>query len=307
VFVLTVGIANVIGCQYSTTSGQTPVVWNQKVRIGDSVAFGISSNGLGLTDDPALGSWGSRPGANPSRLSKDNVKVRLTPPTGPVQDVSPVAVIEVSTSRLSPINLTFPGTWVAIVVFNVPAGLPESGFPYSVPLRIVLDGTVLIDRAVSIQVTGIGGAPTQFFPSLEDLENPPMLRLRANVAADAFPEECLVGSIQFDLSYSSAVAEPLVAANSEAFRSSVTAVQGAPGVVRIVLVDPDGFLVNDLDGNGRGGSGPMIDVAWSRLAQFDESHFTMSNLVVTTPDGAICVDQSGQDSTQSFHSAVTRG
>lgn len=45
----------------------------------------------------------------------------------------------------------------------------------------------------------------------------------------------------------------------------------------------------------------------SALRRAIRSHLQIQNLIVTTPDGTTCVDQSNQTSTQAFQLTVIRG
>jgi hypothetical protein len=296
-------------CQVVTGTGMTPVVWQQDAYLGDNVALPIASNAVPSfnIDDSGSGS----PGTNVFRISKENVWVRLQVAPNAFRWVPVDAVIETSVARSSAWASAYPGAWMAIVVFRIPTDLAITVFPAEVPLQVAVDGIVGSILTSRLTILGPGGTPSTFNPSLSDLENPPMLRLRARVGEGAFAESCQIGAIQFDLSYSSAVSDPQAYVNSEAFRGTATLAVTGSGTARVVLVAPDGFWIQDVDdwggSNDVAGSGPMLDIAFTKNAPFDASDFQINNLQVAEPDGTICVSQPDQESTSAFQLTVIRG
>jgi hypothetical protein len=305
VYVTALLALNSAACQ--VTQGVNPLIWNQTALLGESVSMPFASNGIDYYPLVPDESGSGVPGLNVTRISRDNVRVRLQVASQTFVDVVPDAVIEASASRSSSYaNESFPGTWMGMVVFTLPANLPVTP-PKTVPVQVKIDGTLVPWVAGSVYVTGTGGSPTAFFAPLEELENPPMLRVRARAGANKFPTDCNIGSIQFDLRYPSSVESPKAYVNSDAFLSVVRAYQTGSGVARVVLVSPDGFTLPDADGNGVSGGGPIIDIAFTKNASFAVGDFHLDNLVVTRVDGTTCVNQAAQESTASFQLNVIRG
>jgi hypothetical protein len=292
-------------CEPSGGGGVRAIVWQRNAQLGDSVAVPISSNALPALnfDDP---SPSSGIGTNVSGLSKDNVRVALTDSVG-VTYVTPDAVIEASAARPSSYASTWPGAWMAIVVFTVPSSLVLPSYPAAVSVDFYIGGVLDAFTTNTVWVTGSAGGATTFAPPLSQLENPPLLRLRAQVGTNKFSTSCQIGSIQFDLMYSSAVSNPKAFVNSEAFRGTVSLWPTGSGSARVILVAPDGFALRDSDHNGIGGMGPLIDISFTKVAPFDASHFSINNLVVTKPDGTLCLNQANQTSTQAFQLIVVGG
>jgi hypothetical protein len=294
-----------LACQ--VTSGINPLVWNQDAHLGETVAMPFASNGIYQYPLVPDESGSGTPGLNVSRVSKENVTVRLKVNSTTYVEVAPDAVIESSASRSSEYASLFPGTWMTMVVFTVPANLPITP-PKTVGVSVKVDGINDVWPGGSISIAdGTIGTPTNFYAPLDQLENPPMLRVRSRTGTGKFPTDCVIGSIQFDLAYPSSVADPAAYVNSEAYLAMVRAYPTGSGTARVVLVSPDGFTLPDPDGNGVSGTGPIIDIAFTKNAPFAVTDFHLNNLVVTNTDGSTCVNQPNQDSTAAFQLNVIRG
>jgi hypothetical protein len=264
---------------------------------------------LGETVSVAIDTDSAHVGAKHFTLSSKNVRIQLWDTvTEATHDVVPRAVITSTTALGTTASEQDGATELTVVVFDLPTTLPL-GFnspPTSLWIYpVFFPSGAAINTSVSpiIEILGPaseGDGPTTFYPGLPEfspaiekrLEPLPALRLRAR--RPQFLPSWTIGSIEFEISYPSAVSNPRAYSKITAARALAFATTIGPGRARVVLVDPIGFKLNAITGSTTVlGAGPFIDLVFDQAAPFSASGFDIENLVVTTVDGTVLIDDPG--------------
>lgn len=289
----------VIACRDDGSQSGQVLAWPPRAMGGDTVSIGIETTRIDY--DPY----------KHFDLSTENLTLRLEEVGQPANfiEIDPRAVVSATADAATELERNHPGTELQIAVFDVPDGsqvaLPFSAYPASirvVPLRegIPLNEGTTSSFAVFELEAATGGQATPFWPpsGLQELEPLPSLRLRPlwyDAGGLRFEPTWTIGSIQFDLGYPVAVQNPKAIAKGRASGGTALARPIGSQTARVLVVAPDGFQLPPTAGSGLG-LGPLIDVVFDKTGAFDESGFTLTNLVVTDPDGNPLVEEPGDAS-----------
>jgi len=297
--------------------GGTPQIWPERAYLGGTITVPVDTNSMVLF--PLLETF------EQGNLSIDNVWLRLNDADGVPVDLIPRAVITTGPGPSAESGAVLPGATVTIAVLDLPRTDDTRGnfdfpsYPFDTTISIIWGLDPPFIPSSTLRILGPHNdieakGPRDFLPfygsvlPTEGLAPRPALRLRAHGVTDCVPPSLTfpggtIGGVQFEIEYPTArVTQPDPIPASQAARATATASvlsTGATERARIVLIAPDGFTQPDAIGCRRG-TGPFLDIAFTKLDTFDEGHFTIYDLYVTGVDGTPVLDERGNDSTAYF-------
>jgi hypothetical protein len=301
-------LVGAVACEGPTPENQQygdPLVWPQASRLGDSVAWLISSDVLpNFQQAPTpFFTW-----------TADNVEIGLIDELGyaaPPQ--APRLVFEAQSAVGAKLRGTSHQANVGaiVAVFDLPSAWPNAANPVPLRLDLVLyvQGQEIGSWTNSIEILGDGGSPTVFgiATAIAPLEHGPMLRLRprwesaTNLGIDP---SWLIGGIEFTLAYpelaeGSLTAPRAIPAGDAATALSLTGpvqLDESTNRVRINVLLPGGFQLfhEGCDPSGcYSGRTSLVDIAFTTdsgsiplgMPIFGPSDFEIESLKIVNPVG----------------------
>lgn len=292
-----VAVLLVTACRDDGSLNGQVLAWPPRAMGGDTVSIGIETN---LIDHEPYKKFD---------LSTENLEIRLEEVGQPANAITipPKAIVSAMADPSAQLDRDEPGVELQVAVFDIPDGsivsLPFSGYPVMVRVVPMREGQPLNDGVVATFAVleleaATGGQPTTFWPphGLQDLEPLPSLRLRPLWVSGGqlrFAPSWTIGSIQFDLTYPATIQNISAVGKGRAAHNTVVVRNIGSQTVRVLLVAPDGFqLPVPLSGFALG-LGPLIDIVFDKIGGFDEGEFTITNLLVTDPDGNLLAEEPG--------------
>jgi hypothetical protein len=271
-----------------------PIAFPKRAYLGETVATAID------TDSSLIPAWGKN-----YALSSENVRIQLMDVlTEETQILTPRAVM-VGSSVSGTAFTEYEGTTeVSIAVFDLPATLPEDfteppSDVWVIPVFYPSLQPIALEMYSALRILGPAnegegsttfvphqGPPEFALPIEKKLEPLPALRIRAKTTQ--FPAGWAIGAVQFDVTYPASVSNPRAYGRNKAARALAHAGNVATGRARVILVDPIELELKDSAARG-----PFVDIVFDQSAPFAASSFHIENLIVTSVDGAVLVNDPG--------------
>ncbi len=283
------------------TTGGIPILAPGEAKLGATALVFVDTNGIPNGDL-----------YEHYDLSRDNVTLGIEDAAG-VQVFAPRAVVgfqDLRTAETVPNDiLKGAGRQIFAAVFDIPESLTFPSFPATTAVRVMRNGIELWEpaRRPPLTITGPGGTATSFLGGLELHEPQPQLRLRAQgPSAGAFDDTWLIGSLSFRLVYPAALSNPQAHPTAEA-TSALAMVDPIDATsARVLLVEPSGFALRETDfSNSAIGTGPFLDVVFTKTGPFETGEFAIEDLVATDRDGNELLREPG-DATALFQLLAVR-
>jgi len=288
-----------------------PSLWPDRAYLGETIAMPITTNNL-----PGF------PFFEPLEqhdATTSNVQLRIKDADGIDVDFTPRAVLTGAPGAATEVGPTGGGATVTFALLDLPettypsANFDFSSYPVDRQVTIIYDGVAGAAATLSIlgPETDTRAKGPKFFqdfatglPLDQALTPRPVLRLRAHGPTSCSSPKLplpsgTIGGMEFEIEYPSVVSNPDPIPTAEAGRATATATVIATGRARVLLLDPDGFQLPDATGCSSG-TGPFLDIAFTKSDEFAAGDFTIRNLYVTDVDGVPIVDDRGSGSTEYF-------
>lgn len=321
-FVLALALLSISKTACSPGTPTVPTVWPDRAYLGETIAIPVDTNNLPFFPNAEA--------EEQHDVSVDTVTFEMTDANGDPAVLFPRSVITAGPSGAADSGKIVPAITVTIALIDLPTIAENPNFDYpeypvlDVPIKIIHPGDPS-NEVVKVTILGPeteGKGSRQFAQiwgsgqELEDALSPrPSLRLRAHGPTDCGGSERFftngkISGVEFEIEYdTNRVTDPDPIPTANAGRATATAsvisTQGAIERARVLILDPDGFNLPDA-GNCKRGTGPFLDIAFTKVSEFSVGDFQIYDLYVTKFNGQPMIDDRGGNVSTDYFELIAR-